>query len=186
MSRILLSVILGLALTTGIARADVITTYTLSNVKTQNLATVTGTFKIDQTTYNYDTHAGFDGGSVVVSDEPISTSDLNGTYSFLNYDGDFAVFLTASFSSVVEITIDRPPFTTGSVDLTDTTVTDLINHNDSFTQGTLTAVTPLGQPGPLPAVPEPSSLALLVGGLGLLRLVSAGTFRRRILGDCCG
>jgi hypothetical protein len=41
-----------LALMHGQARADVITTYTLSDVATDTGATITGSFEIDQTTYN--------------------------------------------------------------------------------------------------------------------------------------
>jgi hypothetical protein len=99
------SFFLALALTTGIARADVITTYTLSNVATEDLGTVTGSFKIDQTTYNYNTEAGFVSGSVVVSGDFLS--NLNGTYSFHEYDGNSALF-TSPNDSLLFLTIDRP------------------------------------------------------------------------------
>jgi hypothetical protein len=122
-------------------------------------------FEIDQTTYNHNTNAGFDGGSIMVSGD--STSDLSGTYSFADYAGGSAEFGN-SLGSDIYITIDNPPFTSGSLTQFGDLLIDTSSNTDNITSPTaaLTATT-VGQ------VPEPTSLALLAGGLAGLFLLTS-------------
>jgi len=154
--------LLGLVAVSSGARADLITTYTLSNVQTFNGATITGSLAIDQTTFNHTTKAGFVSSSVVVSGD--SVSDLNGTYShFAEYDGTSAVLENSSFSSF-DFIIGDPPITSGTE--AQSGILFDANNLDFASQGIATAVTTAS------AVPEPASMVLLgtaLAGLGLIR-----------------
>jgi hypothetical protein len=150
------------------ARADVISTYTVSDV-TGNGGSVSGTFKIDQTTYNYTTKAGFAGGSIQVTGD--SDPIFNGVYTFLNYDNGFTNFENSSevYLGVETLTPPIQNGTEGQVGVDLVTIENGIPVLDAVYNGTLTATTP----EPTPA-PEPASLAVL--GAGLVGLMS---IRRR-------
>lgn len=140
------------------ASADVITTYVLSNGGTSNGGLVTGTFQIDQTTWNNATNAGFVGGSVTVTND----GAYDGTYNFAENNSQFTVFklMTASLFDTMDVdTGGPPPLENGTVGLSGSittidTTTQSIDF-DVFIEGTLTASTPV-------ATPEPESWAVFL------------------------
>jgi hypothetical protein len=138
------------------ARADVITTYTISNATTNLGGTVAGSFEIDQTTFNENTNAGFVEGSITVSGD----GALNGNYTFDLFDVGGVLFVHGEESFDV-VTGGPPPISSGVLDLSDAILFGA-DGIDPVSTGSLTASTP---------TPEPASLAVLTVALAGLRLV---------------
>lgn len=150
------------------AKADVITTYTLDNVRTLDGGTATGSFQIDQTIWNNTTDAGFVGGSVTVTND----GSFNGVYSFDEFDSSvtfFDVSTATSFNTLNLPTGGPPPTENGSISVSGAYLTadafdDSFNINDFFTQGNLVADTPI-------AAPEPESIAVFLVAFLTLGLI---------------
>ena len=156
---------IGLAATA--ARGDVITTYTFSNTTVEGGGEITGSFQIDQTTYNFAGNTGYVAGSSTIEVTGDSVSYVNGSYSqFYGYNAaNYASFINLPGPGVVlELPIGTPPRQSGSIDLSNGAGFFLSYAEGVYEEmtGDLIAVTT--------TVPEPSTWALMLlgfAGLGV-------------------
>ena len=152
-----------LTLAATAARADVITTYTFSGTTTDFGGTITGSFQIDQTTYDYNTNKGYVAGSSTIMVSGDSIAGVNGLYDlFQGFLGGSIDFENSAHSIFTFPIGGNPPIQTGSISVAAAYISTADGEYSTVTGGDLIASTPTT------GVPEPSTWAMmLIGFAGL-------------------